>query len=1157
MTFLTNALKGLPEFDTVAGCIRAGRAPMAVSGLSGIQKAHFVYALGQMLERPAIVLAGDESECAQLQRDLEAMEARVLLYPARDLTFQKLEGISREYEHTRLQVLYALQNGQCDVVLTTPDAAMLYTIPPALLQERTVRLRSGQRIPLKQMAAALVDAGYVRADQVDGIGQFSIRGGICDFYAPGTSAPTRVEMWDDEIDTLLSFDPETQRRTEQLEEAVITPAVEILPPPDDQLSEGIRRLQKGLRGAKHQAALNHLSEDLDRLEGGGRLHALDKYLPLIYPQRASLFDYIRDGMLFVSDPVKVKERAHSFHWQMGEDIKSMLEEGILCKGITEFSLPGEQMPGIYEQYRAVYLDAFTRAGYETPLRHLISVNTRQLSVWAGGLDLLKEDIEPMLDRNWAVAVLAGTEKSADNLCRNLRELGLPAVYVERCEMLIPGQITILPGSLSAGMEYPGAKVGILTQGQIAAVRKRKVRHKAGDALTSLSDLSIGDYVVHATHGIGLFEGIHKMDVHGVVKDYIKIRYDKGDILYVPVTQLDLVSKYIGPKEDSKVKLHRLGGTEWQKARSRVRKAVKDMAKQLIKLYAERMKVEGFACGPDTDWQSDFERRFAYEETEDQLRCVDEIKADMERSFPMDRLLCGDVGFGKTEVALRGAFKCIDNGRQCALLVPTTILAWQHYQTILTRFEGFPIKVEVLSRYRTPKQQAAILNKLRRGEIDMIVGTHRLVQKDVQFKNLGLVIVDEEQRFGVAQKEKLKELFPGVDCLTLSATPIPRTLNMAMSGVRDMSVIEEAPQDRHPVQTYVVEYDPAVLDEAIRRELRRGGQVYYLHNRVESIEQTAYRISQRIPGAKVGVAHGKMTEEALSDVWEQLLGNEINVLVCTTIIETGVDIPNCNTLIIENADRMGLAQLHQLRGRVGRSSRRAYAYLTFAGGKVLSEISTKRLAAIREFTEFGSGFKIAMRDLEIRGAGNILGAEQHGHMEAVGYDMYLRLLSEAVDEEKGEKTTRREAECLVDVQIGAHIPEQYIPSSAQRLDIYRRIADIRTQEDVSDVLDELIDRFGDVPDAVAGLVEVSLLRNMAADLGISEISQKNDRLLFYIHTPDLERTSRLMANMKGRVMLSAGQKPYIQVKMLPGQSPLACMRETLEGMADVKEEKRSK
>ncbi|MBQ2500723.1 MAG: transcription-repair coupling factor, partial [Clostridia bacterium] len=662
------------------------------------------------------------------------------------------------------------------------------------------------------------------------------------------------------------------------------------------------------------------------------------------------------------------------------------------------------------------------------------------------------------------------------------------------------------GSFSGGLRVPEADFVLIAHGQKTAGTKRRYRAKAENAFHSLDELHKGDYIVHNIHGIGIFSGIESLAVQGVTKDYIKIKYAKGDALYVPVTQLDLVSKYIGPRDDAKtIKLNRLGGKEWEKAKERVRGAVGDMAKELTELYAKRLATPGYAFSPDIDMQSDFERRFEYDETEDQLRCISEIKRDMERPVPMDRLLCGDVGFGKTEVALRAAFKCIAEGKQCAVLVPTTILAFQHYNTILKRFDGFPFEIEMLSRFRTPAQQRKTVQNIKAGYTDIVVGTHRLISKDVEFRDLGLLIVDEEQRFGVAQKEKLKEKFPNVDVLTLSATPIPRTLNMAMTGIRDMSIIEEAPSDRHPVQTHVLEYDPGIIAQAIEKELRRGGQVYYMHNNVETITHCAARIHELVPEARIGIGHGKMSEDELSEVWRRLVEGEIDVLVCTTIIETGVDVPNANTLIIENSDRLGLAQLHQIRGRIGRSPRRATAYFTFYGGKELTETAYRRLTAIREYTEFGSGFKIAMRDLELRGAGSLLGARQHGHMEAVGYDMYLKILGDAVAELRGEQKgepVKAEPECLIDIQIDAHIPESYISSVPQRLSAYRRIADVRTEDDASDVTDELTDRFGDPPQAVLGLIEVSLLRNIAAHVGVYEIGQSGNRLLLYWNRIDM-------------------------------------------------------
>ncbi|MGN1169159.1 MAG: transcription-repair coupling factor, partial [Acutalibacteraceae bacterium] len=665
---------------------------------------------------------------------------------------------------------------------------------------------------------------------------------------------------------------------------------------------------------------------------------------------------------------------------------------------------------------------------------------------------------------------------------------------------------------------------------------------------SLEELHKGDYIVHAAHGIGIFDGITQLEADGNIKDYIKIKYDKGDVLYVPVTQLDQVSKYIGPgSDDHAVRLNRLGGSEWNKTRSKVRSSVKDMAKELIELYAKRMNMPGFAFSPDIDMQNDFERRFEFEETDDQIRCINEIKDDMEKPHPMDRLLCGDVGFGKTEVALRAAFKCVADGKQCAILVPTTILALQHYQTIKKRFDGFPVEAQMISRFVPPKQQAKIKADLKRGYVDIIVGTHRLISKDIEFRDLGLIIVDEEQRFGVAQKEKLKSAYPNVDVLTLSATPIPRTLNMAMSGIRDMSILEEAPQDRHPVQTYVIEHNMDVLVQAMSNELRRGGQVYYLHNRTESIAKTAAKIKEMMPDANVAYAHGQMTEERLSDIWKSLIEGETDILVCTTIIETGVDVPNVNTLIVENADKMGLSQLHQLRGRVGRSSRRASAFFTFTRGKELSEIASKRLTAIREYTEFGSGFKIAMRDLEIRGAGNILGTQQHGHMEAVGYELYMKMLSQAVGEEKGELKPAPEKECLIDLPVNAYIPPEYIKSVPNKIAMYRRIADIRNRDDADDVMDELIDRFGEPPESVQGLITVSLLRNTAIAQGVYEIGRTGEKIKLFIEELDMPKITALAAAMKGRITVAAAGKPHIAIKIHPGENQLVILKKALEIM----------
>ena len=765
--------------------------------------------------------------------------------------------------------------------------------------------------------------------------------------------------------------------------------------------------------------------------------------------------------------------------------------------------------------------------------------------WGGELKQLIEDVSDYISRKYRIILCAGSEKTLPIIQQDLADNGIPCDLASDETDAGYGRVYLMSGSLSGGFEYPENKTVLITQGRsMDSVRKKKRKKKnKAEEIRSLADITEGDLVVHSSHGIGRFIGIRKLEFDGVTKDYITIQYAGTDKLYIPVTQLDMVSKYIGPRDDSGVKLNKLSSGEWQRTRSNVKRAVKDMAHELIALYAKREKSVGFAFYPDDEIQRDFEDRFPYVETDDQLNAIAEIKSDMERGRPMERLLCGDVGFGKTEVALRAAMKCILAGKQCALLAPTTVLAYQHYQTALRRFEHFPVNVELLSRYRTPRQQTEIIKKLKQGKIDLLIGTHKIIQKSVVFRDLGLAIIDEEQRFGVAHKEKFKESFTGVDVLMLSATPIPRTLNMAMSGIRDMSVLEEPPQDRYPVQTYVIEYNAGTIVQAIVRELRRGGQVYYIHNRVETIQACAARLQEFLPEARIAYAHGQMSEDEMSDIWEQLVEHEIDILVCTTIIETGVDVPNVNTLIIEDSDRFGLSQLYQLRGRVGRSNRRGYAYFTYKRDKVLTEIATKRLDAMREFTQFGSGFRIALRDLEIRGAGSILGGSQHGHMEAVGYDMYLQLLSEAIAEEKGEKPEKI-PECLVDIQTDAHIPEKYISSLNQRIDLYRKIMNVTRDEDKFDLVDELIDRYGEPPKSVLGLIEVSLLRNKAAHLGITEISQKNAQMYFYTEYLTIDQIQALSAAYKGRITFNGSGKSYVSVKIDPKKLPFDMMKEVV-------------
>lgn len=1136
------------EYSAVVRCFQKGFLPQGILGLLPVQKAQIISSLTESLQKKALVIVPDESSAAKLCDDIRPFGVSVLQYVARSLSFYGQDAQSHEYEQKRIKTLRAMLDGNFRIIVASVEAAASFTIPPCELLQKSVVIKKGEDIPLPNILSALENAGYTRVDAVEGVGQYSSRGGIVDFFSPDSESPVRIELWGDTVDTMCQFDIETQRRTVSIDEIIIAPSKEIIADPEE-LSEKLSKLSSAQKGKKSESIKKNIETDIERLRNGLSVSSPDRYLPLVYSP-ATIFDYLGSSdVVFVSETGAVKENLASYGKLLNEDIKSCFEDGILCKGLDKFSLTTAELFGIYEKYPTAFLDNFARGSFDVPIKNLTTFSGATLPVWNGKLDVLKEDITPILSKDATVTVFAGTDKSAKVLAENLTDDGIPAVYFPVIPNEFPkGTVTVLPGSLSSGFAYPSQKLYVFTYSRVytSTVKRRNKNYKAKDTIHSLDELHKGDYIVHSVHGIGVFEGVTQLQNGKIVKDYIKIKYAKSDVLYVPVTQLDLVSKYIGPHEDDgkAIKLNRLGGGDWEKTKSKVRSAVKDMADELIKLYSKRMDSKGFAFSPDIDMQSDFERRFEYEETGDQLRCIAEIKHDMEIPHPMDRLLCGDVGFGKTEVALRAVFKCIADGKQCAILVPTTILALQHYQTIMKRFDGFPVEAEMLSRFRTATQQAKIIKGINSGFIDIIVGTHRLISKDIKFKDLGLLIVDEEQRFGVAQKEKLKEKFPNVDVLTLSATPIPRTLNMAMSGIRDMSVIEEAPSDRFPVQTYVLEHNLPLLCEAMDKELRRGGQVYYLHNNTEDIDRTANNIKEFLPDAKIAVAHGKMDEETLSGIWRDLMEGNIDILVCTTIIETGVDVPNCNTLIIEDADRLGLSQLHQIRGRVGRSTRRAFAYFTYKKDKNLTEVAYKRLQAIREYTEFGSGFKIAMRDLEIRGAGNLLGAQQHGHLASVGYDMYMKLLSDAIKGEKGEEP-KNTKDCLIDLQINAHIPDKYITALSARLMTYRRIADVRTTEEADDVRDELRDRFGEIPPSVNGLIEVSLCRNRAAEIGIYEIGQRGTTLALYCESIEPALVLEISSVLRGRISVTASGKQSINVKMLPTQSPLETLTEIFD------------
>ncbi len=1126
MKLINEVLKKDPDYLSLLNEVERGRLPIVCTGLSLIHKAIIAASLREHTGKRVVLITHDEATAAELCGDINALGLKCLNFPARDLCIGDLSGYSKEYEHKRIDTLSAVADGAFDLLTISLDAAVQYTVKPEVLKSARFTLKAGDSADTSELAERLINAGYTRSQLCEGSGQFSVRGGIFDLFPVNSEKPCRIEFWGDEIDSISYFDPETQRREENADEIEISPAAEVMFDPPKLAARLKTEIPNPALTLKQR---DILAKDAELLENGVKIPP-DRYIPLLDTMGA-VFEYFGDSLLMLSESGNMAERFKSMEIQLSADTENYLEEGYLFSKTAKLQLDKTEFFGFAGN--GIIAENFPRGSYEIKPKSVINFNYRRSTAWGGDIEVLLEDISYMRDIRGNVVILAGEQRAAQVLNAELCERGVQSIYTLSADTA-PAGVTVIPGGLSAGFEIPSQKFMLITHRFIAPEgKKHKRKHKAGQEIGSLDELKKGDYVVHEAHGIGVFDGINRITQGGVTKDYIKIKYAKSDVLYVPVTQLDLVSKYIGAAENGGVRLNRLGGSEWQKTRKRVKAAVKDMAKQLTALYAKRMAVKGYAFSPDTDLQNDFECRFEYEETDDQLRCINEIKHDMERETPMDRLLCGDVGFGKTEVALRAAFKCISEGKQCALLVPTTILAMQHYNTIIRRFGEMPVSVGLLNRFVSPKEQARVIADLKCGRLDMVVGTHRLISKDVSFKNIGLVIIDEEQRFGVAQKEKLKEQYPFVDILTLSATPIPRTLNMALSGLRDMSSIDEAPGDRHPVQTYVLEYNLGVITDAINKEIRRGGQVYYLHNRVESIERCAGVLKAKLPDINIGIAHGQMSEDELTDVWRRLVEHEIDLLVCTTIIETGVDVPNANTLIIEEADKMGLAQLHQLRGRVGRSPRRAYAYFCFRRNVQLSDVAAKRLEAIREFTEFGSGFKIAMRDLEIRGAGSILGGEQHGNMEAVGYDMYLKLLSQAVNEENGQPETE-DMPCTVDLNISAHIPESYIESLPARLGIYKRIAAIRTDEDVSDVIDELCDRFGEPPQAVMGLIDVAILRSKAAAADICEITGTSNTAILHINSIKPEAVAKLSEHFGSRFSLNAASTPVYTVRMRAGQ-----------------------
>ncbi len=1070
------------------------------NGASDALLCSFAEDLYDKYSSPFLVLCGNEKECARVSAMLCENGISCLYYRSREFVFTNIFA-SHSEECERLGILHCLLEGSCKGVVTTPSALLQFTIPPDKLLSNIIRLEIGCEYDPAELASQLVYMGYARTEIVDSYGQFSVRGDILDICVPMSDGElgkaVRIEFFGDEIDRIGYFDINTQRVTENCDSLTVIPVREVLYTDDERLlmKQAVSRM---IKKANDSDAIRALSQELEACELANIPFA-DKYISLIYPKQSTLIDYLSDKTVaLVLGSNAVRNQLEASCKLSEENVEAIIGSGLIDAKYAYYNLGVNDFDYYFTKHASIHLDSFLAGASYSKTSVLFGMRTRQCGA-SDNLELLCEDIENYVHASYRIVVGCASSAEMQNLAAVLRERGISVSEVfeslpDRKE-LVAKVVYIAKATLKDGFELSAARFSYIcfsqktSSGRSKLISSKRKRFSQGKKITSYADLNEGDYVVHESYGIGLYKGLTKItSAEGVTKEYITIQYAGTDKLFIPAERIELISKYIGAhSDDGLLKLSKMGGAEWHKQTSRAKASVKKMAKELIDLYARRMRKSGFAYPPDDALQAEFDSAFPFEETTSQLEAIDAIKHDMMRAVPMDRLLCGDVGYGKTEVALRAAFKAVEAGKQVALLCPTTILAYQHYQTALSRFAGFPIKVDMISRFRSAKEQREIFRRLKRGDIDIIIGTHKLVYGDVEFKDLGLLIIDEEQRFGVAQKEKLKQFATDIDVLSLSATPIPRTLNMAMGGIRDMSVLDEVPGDRIPVQTYVLEYDDSVIYEAIRRELSRGGQVFYLYNNVENINNIAARIADAIDGINIAVAHGQMDKKDIEAIWQQLVEGNIDVLVCTSIIETGVDVPNANTLIVENADKLGLSQLHQLRGRVGRSSRRAYAYFTYRRGKVLTEIAEKRLKAIRDYAQFGAGFKVALRDLEIRGAGNMLGAEQHGHLDAVGYDMYIKLLNEAVLEEKGEKLPEK-IECKLDIKVNAYIPDTYISSPSVRMEMYKRIALILGDEDADDLRDEMLDRFGEYPLEVEALLRVAQLKAVAQSAGIERIIQ---------------------------------------------------------------------
>ena len=1134
-------LHELGDVEEILGCLKKNRGVLQVTGCIDSQKSHFIDCLSEGYAHKVIVAAND-LKAKEIYENYKFFDRDVMFYPAKDFIFFQADIHSNLLEQQRIGVWKALAENKPVTVILTMAAFMNHLMPFGQWKQGIRTLNIGDVMNLEEWKSRLVELGYERTAQAEGPGQFSVRGGILDIFPLTEENPVRIELWGDEVDSIRSFDAQSQRSIENLESVTIYPASELI------LEKNVRKIglkkleQEGkkaetvLRGEMKTEEAHRVKqlvqECKDKLEEFEDPSGLDGFLDYFYPDAESILEcFPEDTVFFLDEPNRLAESAEAAEREFRESMQHRMEKGYALAGQSSLLFSCQQMIGALSGRNCVGLCTLEniRGSWDVTGKYGISV--RGVNPYNNSFELLVKDLQKWKKEGYRVILLAASRIRGGRLAEDLRDQELNAFYSEDGERTVQsGEILVTYGNAHRGYEYPMIRFVVISESDIFGREKKKKKKRTsyeGSRISSFSELSVGDYVVHENHGLGVYRGIEKIESDHVMKDYMKIEYADGSNLYVLATQLDMIQKY-ADADAKKPKLNKLGTQEWSRTKSRVRGAVRVIAQELVDLYAVRQKKEGFVYGPDTVWQKEFEEMFPFEETEDQLQTIDAVKADMESTKIMDRLVCGDVGYGKTEIAIRAAFKAVQEGKQVAYLVPTTILAQQHYNTFTQRMKDFPVRVDLMCRFSTPAEQKKTIADLKKGMVDIVIGTHRILSKDVEFKDLGLLIIDEEQRFGVTHKEKIKQMKKDVDVLTLTATPIPRTLHMSLIGIRDMSVLEEAPQDRLPVQTFVMEYNEEMVREAISRELARGGQVYYVYNRVNTIVEMTNTIAKLAPEARVAFAHGQMKERELESIMYDFINGDIDVLVTTTIIETGLDISNANTMIIHDADNMGLSQLYQLRGRVGRSNRTSYAFLMYRRNKMLKEIAEKRLSAIREFTELGSGFKIAMRDLEIRGAGNLLGSEQHGHMEAVGYDLYCKLLNESVKEIRGESTLKEGYETAIDLDVDAFIPDRYIRNEGQKMDIYKRIAAISGEEEYDDMMEELMDRFGEPPRSVQNLLAIARLKAQAHQIYVTELTQKGDEIRIVLYERamiDAAKIDTFLKEYGGRMKFTVDTNPY--------------------------------